>query len=115
VRRRNPISLQIRCGVTMLHARKLADRIDLTKEAKTACSFNPDGLSGKHSTMGMHREKSESDQVDDDQRQRPEAMCKNVKTDACDMNAQNCTLPNVTVTRFRIARTFCGAHWLDSN
>jgi putative ABC transport system permease protein len=31
----------------MLHARKLADRIDLTKEAKT-CIFNPDGLSGNH-------------------------------------------------------------------
>jgi hypothetical protein len=25
--------------------------------------------------MGMHREASESDQVDDDQRQRPETMC----------------------------------------
>jgi hypothetical protein len=25
--------------------------------------------------MGLHRERSESDQVDDDQRQRPEAVC----------------------------------------
>jgi len=32
------------------------------------------------------------------------------KTDKRDMNAQDCTLQNVTVTRFPIARTFCGAH-----
>jgi hypothetical protein len=31
------------------------------------------------------------------------------KTDERDMNAQDCTLRNVTVARFRIARTFCGA------
>jgi hypothetical protein len=42
----------------------------------------------------------------DDQRQRPEAMCKALKTDACDMNAQDCTLPNVTVARFHIAELF---------
>jgi hypothetical protein len=34
---------------------------------------------------------------------------KALKTDTCDMNAQDCTLRNVTVTRFRIARTSCGA------
>jgi hypothetical protein len=31
---------------------------------------------GRQGTMGMNPERSESDQVDDDQRQRPEAMCK---------------------------------------
>ena len=36
------------------------------------------------------------------------------KTDACDMNAQDCTLRNVTVARFRIVRTFCGARALES-
>ena len=30
----------------------------------------------RQSTVGMHCEGSESDQVDDDQRQRPEAVCK---------------------------------------
>jgi hypothetical protein len=30
------------------------------------------------------------------------------KTGECDMNAQDCTLHNVTVARFRIVRTFCG-------
>jgi hypothetical protein len=33
---------------------------------------------------------------------------KALKTDACDMNAQDGTLRNVTLTRFRIARNFCG-------
>jgi len=30
---------------------------------------------GRQGTVGMHRERSESDQVDDDQRQRPKAVC----------------------------------------
>jgi hypothetical protein len=54
--------------------------------AKT-CIFNPDGVFDTHK------------------------YAKALKTNACDMNAQDCMLRNVTVARFRIVRTFCGAHF----
>jgi hypothetical protein len=37
------------------------------------------------------------------------------KTDERDINAQDCTLQNVTVARFRIARSFCGAQRGNQN
>jgi hypothetical protein len=50
VRSQNSIALEIRVAsseVTMLHARELADRIDLTNGAKT-CILNPDEVFGIH-------------------------------------------------------------------
>jgi hypothetical protein len=61
--------------------------------------------------MGMHREASESDQVDDDQRQRPKTV-DNGAENRCvrhERSGLHVALRKVTVTRFRIARTFCGA------
>jgi hypothetical protein len=59
--------------------------------------------------MGMHRERSESDPSTTAKDNVRTQCAKALKTDACDMNAQDCTLRNVTVARFPIALTFCGA------
>jgi hypothetical protein len=57
-----------------------------------------------------NRERSESDRSTTTKDNVRKQCAKALKTDACDMNAQDCMLQNVSVTRFRIVRTFCGAH-----
>ena len=56
--------------------------------------------------VGMRRESSESDQVDDDERQRLEAVCEGPENRCVRQNAQDCMLRTVTVARFRIDELF---------